>query len=1194
MIPEEQNDGLIEASYGRSLATEKSADQIIAEYERDHGVVETSPDPTVSPDPLKSGDMQDTGGGDIGQLPDLLKAVPAGVSQFVEDAFNGGKDVVDFARSRKLTPEQRKKERFDFTNDIFGQPQSLPSHATKAAAEFITGFGVAMKATPFLPAAGALGAASMLARGALTDFIMTDPESGNISRILMDHGLKNPVIDFLASDPKDPAIEIRLKGALEGAIPGALIPPFVSALKWYKARGLVKEAEEVAAKAAPTAAGTVETPGAAPSAPPKPDVLPKAPSIEEQQIALLAKDLGVTPAEAKKRLVVVGGKPQDFARVTGEDVGKFMEIVQDGKKPAALRLNLPRMSGEKDIQKALAATEQVFSADIEKMVGSPVSWAQTEKEAKELFGDISWIGDLQESAAANRKKIAAAKILVNTSAKTVFELNARAVKEGTDVARAALLRGLETHAAIQAQFSGARSEMGRGLNVMAAPMEAIADSNRAKALELIIKAGGGRSNVDEFMKTLEDVGKSADPVVMAKFLSDWRKLSQGGRIVEGLMEARRGLMLTGVGTNILNVGSNAMNIPVRIIEKGLAERVAKRAGVSPMSKSLTDSVAQGEALAEVNGLIAGLMDGLVLAKNQIKGFQRPTVSGVSKAIRAGATDPFPMATIAEENFNRFSWGSMAPENKNTRELLETLQLDHAVNAIGAVSRTGFNVMGGADDLFKAINYRMGVHAAAHREATRLGLEGAERASLIKDLVQQPIPDVAEEGLADSLKWTFNSPLNGNYARADEIVKNNRLLRFMLPFTRTNFNVFDYTLQNLPLARNMSNNLINDLKAGGTRAQMAKARVQMGNMAVMLGAGLAASGLLRGAGAPDPKTRKAQGWDQYSIKVGDNWIGFGRSHPLAKVLGMGADIYEMVGDLADGKEDRAGDIAMVAAALGMHGVTPEFMVQTMGDFIEAYEAKDTQKFTKFLNRTLNPLAFTGAVRDATRLLDPTKRDTTGEPVTAYNDNAARAWDEAKDLLLSTVPDVPIMNKLVPTSKTLYPQLDLFGDEVEWNPGITGITVSAAKADPVKEEILGLRLTDDMIADVLTPGEKDIALQLPARTLTNGGTVRELTPEQYHSLVLLSAGLPAKGQSTGMGPLKKSLAKLMEQPLYKSSTDNMKRVLIRDLVSANQAAARGLLPKLHPELNQDLIDNIKKRGGTLTPKRGPSSTRYPTVR
>lgn len=1013
---------------------------------------------------------------------------------------------------------------------------------------------------------------------------------------------------------KDGAVELeavdkdgKVIGTLNLASTGEDVPPFVQGVEvdkeWRRkgvATAMYQEADKIAG-------GKLM---------PSPDQTPEAKAlwektfpertnkvaVENEMVVALAKDLGITPAQARQRLVIVEGKPQDYGRVTGADADKFVEITEaTDTTPATFRLNLLRMSSDKDVKKALAATEQVFKADIDKMVGGPVSWAQTEKEAKELLGNFEWVADLKDTVADTRRKMAAARILVANSAKTVFELGAAASKEGTDVARAALMQGLEVHRAIQAQVSGARSEMGRGLNAMKAVAEADDDVSRAQAIDILIKAGGGRTDVDSVIKMMEDIGRSKDPVLMAKFIADTQKLSYGRRLWEAAYEARRGLMLAGINVNVLNTVSNALMLPSRIVEKRVAERIAKRAGLDPTKVDLGDTVVAGEAAIETQALVSGLRDMFVYAAGKIPGVKtKSTATSMAQAARGGTAKALPGPdALNRPMVDRVSWQQLAPKNKSTRQFLEAFQLDHITDFIGAGTRVGFNTMGAADDIFKSLNYRMGIHAAAHREAARRGLKGADREALMQTLVDTPIPDVHEVGLADALKWTLNEDLVGGGRAFEELVKSTPA-RWLIPFTKTNINAFSYALQSTPALNKLSHKLQADLAAGGATAQMAQARMQVGRAAILLGAGFGASGFMTGGGPRNPEDMrrlKATGWKPYALKFGDAYVSIGQFHPLTKVLGMGADMFEFASDALDGDGDQLGDGVVAAAAILTHGMTPEFLVQTLGNFMQLYDGTQASqsKVLEFINRSANPLAFTGISREVRNFVDPEIRDTRVASVPS-DDDATVAWEEMKNLLAASSP--------FGGSKNLPARLDVFGEPLKWTPHIAGVTVSLEKDDPVNEELVALRLTEGPIADKLAPGERDITIQMPDRIIQKRSGVLnipiKLGPQEYHDLIQLSAGKPVKGVSVnGKTTLKAELTTLIKSPAYQKLSDQGKRLYLYKTVSAYQSAAKQAIFQVHPELIQQGENFGEKAVETFMKpptKRSPQSTRkgaYPTL-
>ena len=100
------------------------------------------------------------------------------------------------------------------------QPESYTGGAVRAVSQFLAGFAAG---GPAAEAAGLRGTAQMLARGAGADFLFRGGHDQRLSDLLEQvPALKNPVTDYLKSNPDDSEAEGRLKNALEGLALGGL------------------------------------------------------------------------------------------------------------------------------------------------------------------------------------------------------------------------------------------------------------------------------------------------------------------------------------------------------------------------------------------------------------------------------------------------------------------------------------------------------------------------------------------------------------------------------------------------------------------------------------------------------------------------------------------------------------------------------------------------------------------------------------------------------------------------------------------------------------------------------------------------------------------------------------------------------------------------------------------------------------
>src|SRR5690606_7018157 len=123
----------------------------------------------------------------------------------------------------------------------------------------------------------------------------------------------------------------------------------------------------------------------------------------------------------------------------------------------------------------------------------------------------------------------------------------------------------------------------------------------------------------------------------------------------------------------------------------------------------------------------------------------------------------------------------------------------------------------------------------------------------------------------------------------------------------------------------------DFKAGGARRDLAVARV-------MLGTGFAAAlyeaaleGKVTGSVPGDEaKNRfmRADGWQPYSVRIGDQWVSYSRLDPVATTIAVAADLATK----ADGMSDKQLDnYAMLMVASIMKSMADKTWLSGISDF-----------------------------------------------------------------------------------------------------------------------------------------------------------------------------------------------------------------------------------------------------------------------
>lgn len=278
---------------------------------------------------------------------------------------------------------------------------------------------------------------------------------------------------------------------------------------------------------------------------------------------------------------------------------------------------------------------------------------------------------------------------------------------------------LATHNLVQREVIAARTETARALESWKIP--AGGDAERMRALQNVLDQTGGPELHRELAGRLAALAD--DPRALDAFAERAARATTG----DALREAWVNALLSNPTTHAVNSGSNLLVLTQQIYERWTAEQIAA-------FRAATGGVAPGEAAAMAHGLIMGFRDALRLGARALITGERTGLGGKidvrENAIR-GAT---------------FGLGNTA--------------VGRAIDYLGV----GFNLparfLGAADEMFKALNYRMEVHAQAARQAAAEGLEGDAYAKRVAELVEHP-PESIRLAAADQAAYaTFTDKASG--------------------------------------------------------------------------------------------------------------------------------------------------------------------------------------------------------------------------------------------------------------------------------------------------------------------------------------------------------------------------------------------------------------------------------------------------
>ena len=726
----------------------------------------------------------------------------------------------------------------------------------------------------------------------------------------------------------------------------------------------------------------------------------------------------------------------------------------DGGPDFAGNINLGKLESPQDIKRALSAVNNRVGFDA--ATRGRVSQAETERLASELGMTPDTLLARRKGQAFNAEEALAARQILAKSGNELVNL-ARKVKgqdhPGDDLG-AEFQRALTRHAAIQEQVSGMTAEAGRALQ----QFRMLADSRnvRGDVLAAIVNSGGGTARIKEAAETLIDAAETS-PGVFNAVAEKAMKPKWRDKLVEVYINA----LLSGWQTHAVNMLSNTLTSLAQIPEHATAAVLG--AGRRVVGKG-DDAVIGSEVGARTFGLLQGAKEGFRLFAN---------------SIRTG--EPSDMVSKVEG------------------------QQFKAVSGIkGEVIRIPTRLLTAEDELYKGIARRMELNGLAVRAAHKEGLRGQAAKARIAELSSNPTDDMLAKSMDYARYLTFQRKLGPGAAKVAGLAQDWPVLKLFLPFVRTPTNLLKFAVERSPAAPILKEWRA-DWKAGGARRDLAVARVMLGTGVGMAVYEAALSGKITGSAPTDPakaKLQYADGWQPYSIRVGDKWYSYKRLDPFSTTLGVAADMALLPDGMSDKqREDRV--TLLVASIMG--NLASKTWLSGLSDITGAINEPD-RKAERMIQRLVGAVTVPTGVAQMARLVDPVSRET--DTVGEY-----------------------VQNRIPGLSKGLLPRRNVWGEPIGNEGGVgpdivSPIWQSTAKDDPVNRALL------------------DSGISIGNLSKKVGG--QELSPSQYDRYQALA------------GPLMKDAAGgVVSTNGWAGMDDEAKQDAVSKALTAARATARGRL-------------------------------------
>ena len=796
----------------------------------------------------------------------------------------------------------------------------------------------------------------------------------------------------------------------------------------------------------------------------------------------------------------VAAKPVEIASEAQakEFLAADPSTIQVGKK--ALKINWEEIGSQQEMDDVIKTVTKLNEESIDVARRGVISDEKTRQLANMLGMTEDDLLRRRRGQAMNAEQTQAMIDIYGSAVKSTDDL-AKRLKAGENVeAQFRIQLGRTT--ALTHEIFGARAEAGRALRMWATAAQQL---QVAGQMDLLTISGKSADQIPA--ERLADMFLALEnPAQKATFVSQAFRIGKSA-----ILEAWINGLLSNPVTHAANTISNTAVLGMGIIERGIAGVLGKE-------------IARGEAGAMLHGLSGGWIDALKLAR---KAF----VAGESQL--GFSKIDIPQRAITAENLGA-SGG-----------------LGRAVDLIGNLVTTPGRALMAADDFFKAINYRMELHAQAFRQASKEGLAPEKMGKRVDELVRDTdFASVIKDQLEGFAAYqTFTQPLGQFGSNFIHFLDEHPIFRVVVPFVRTPVNIAKYTLERTPLVNLAMKQVREDLATGGVKRDMALAKTALGGMMFLTAGALASAGYITGGGPMDPdlkNLKRAKGWQAYSFKIGDRYVSFARTDPVGFFFGMAADMVEKGGELDD---VNAGSLA-AAAVLALKDT---FINKTyMTGILDAFEAltSPTRRWENYFERLAGSLVPAG-VANLARNLDPTIKEVNG----------------AADAIFARLPGY---------SSTVPARRNIWGEKIELEGAlgpdmISPFYTSTEIEDPVTDEMLRLEISVGMPPKHVfgtRPTDSPFAAPDPRRGV-------ELLPEEYDRYVEL-AGKELK--IGGLG-LHDKLKQMINSESYKGKSDLLKQSLIQRTFSIYREAAQQKLLQEFPELQDAVREKIQERREAL---------------
>jgi len=669
------------------------------------------------------------------------------------------------------------------------------------------------------------------------------------------------------------------------------------------------------------------------------------------------KDTGIASEEQAAELTAAMDQPAQIS-----DDGMLRDFRAVGSAGDA------KIPDEGSILSTIDGISQTYRGTIDEATRG----VQTEQATRELADYIGVTPNKLTNNILNRKRggvifqegmglaetmLAARDLLVKES-ETLDGL-AKKAATGTDEDALAFRQQMELVAQMQAQIKGSQTEIARALGSFRIPARtgSAPDALRGTDLTAMLNQHGGADNIRDMADAYNKANTRSQRLAVAR-------KGATAKTFDAFYEAWINILLSSPVTHTKNTVGALLTTFAHIPETVVGGAI----GTTRRAMGGQGGMYVGEGRALMFGAMMSMRDAFAAAGRSFKTGERP-IAG-SKIEMVGGRD----------HINAFSaegFGASGGIGKSVDMLGKFLTLN----------RVPTRALEFEDTFFKVMAQRMSLYQNAYRTGRTKGLNGEGLSTHIAEYLMDPPADALKGADAHAQYVTLQTDLD-RLGKDLNGVRNNALMRLMVPFFKTPYNATKYAMIDrspIGLAFGESSRIIkrgrapDATDADRAAADMAKARIAMGSATMGVVVSYTIDGHITGAGPNDPDLRRAMlrsGWQPYSVRVGDQYYSYQGSEPFSSIIGMAADFAEVgIGGYKD--SDNMEKVANGLIAAAANQVTDKTFMSGFADFVATLN--DPSRYgggtVDRLTRSMVPRVFAQIERSGLPLVyegDPTVR------------------------------------------------------------------------------------------------------------------------------------------------------------------------------------------------------------------------------